>query len=313
MATLKQVKTGQKTELLFDHLFGLACTEPDTALFDASVSPRHASIIWARGAWLLRDYSASGTYVNDESVFPGSDLELKAGDEVKFGGLEQEAWLLLNVDPPTPLLFSLSKGVGNIFLKENIMLPTVDGSKQSVCQVSEGRWIYQNGLAALILKNGDRLGAKESMWRFVEPASNSGAPTGPSDQVLGLTEKASIQSVFQVSQNEEHVSLKLKVNELEIDLKQRIHHYLLLMLARKRIQDKSQGFGPDEQGWLDKGELCHAVGLNESHLNIQIHRFRKQLSMALPIDVNLPKIIDKRHGQIRFDSSDIRICGGFQM
>ena len=82
---------------------------------------------------------------------------------------------------------------------------------------------------------------------------------------------------FDVSQNEEHVSLQVDVDGKVNHLGERNHHYLILMLARQYIQDVGLELLPSECGWIDKNVLCRMLGQNESHLNIQVFRFRKQI------------------------------------
>ena len=50
-----------------------------------------------------------------------------------------------------------------------------------------------------------------------------------------------IEFNFAASQNEEHVSLKLVVNNSIIEFGERNHHYLLLLMARQRVNDQEKG------------------------------------------------------------------------
>ncbi len=94
------------------------------------------------------------------------------------------------------------------------------------------------------------------------------------------------------------------------DLVKRNHHYLMLLLARKRLEDRENGISEEEQGWMDKGQLCKMLGLSESHINILVYRFRKQVISLLPRSLNFPQAIERRNGEIRFAYKDIDISGG---
>jgi len=61
---------------------------PDNSLHldHASVSSRHAEIVFENDSWLLRDLeSTNGTFVNEEQV---SEALLKDGDHIRFGGVD---------------------------------------------------------------------------------------------------------------------------------------------------------------------------------------------------------------------------------
>ena len=57
---------------------------------------------------------------------------------------------------------------------------------------------------------------------------------------------------FNVSQDEEETQLSLRVDDQEMDLGTRSHHYLLLLLARTRIQDKDAGHESDVQAGVPR-------------------------------------------------------------
>lgn len=53
---------------------------------EATVSRRHAMLVWAEGRWLIEDLgSANGTFVNDQRVPFGSPHPLRHGDRICVG------------------------------------------------------------------------------------------------------------------------------------------------------------------------------------------------------------------------------------
>jgi hypothetical protein len=116
-----------------------------------------------------------------------------------------------------------------------------------------------------------------------------------------------IVAYFKVSQNEEHVSLQLKLDQQELQLHERNHHYLLLLLARQRIDDKLAQFADSEQGWLDKDVFADMLQLSETHINIHLYRFRQQLLKVLPKGQPMPQLIERRKGELRFNCTDVHI------
>lgn len=124
----------------------------------------------------------------------------------------------------------------------------------------------------------------------------------------------SIQLQFQVSHDEEHVTLRAELDDgRRIDFGERIHHYLLLTLARQRSQDWHQGFDEATQGWLEMEALCGMLGMDASHVNIQIHRARKQLKGLLSGSVDADDLIERRVGSLRLRSRRFRIYRGSRL
>ena len=116
---------------------------------------------------------------------------------------------------------------------------------------------------------------------------------------------------FQTSLNEEHTFLNVSHgNKRKIDLGERAHHYCLLTLARRRLNDAKNGLDPSSQGWVELAQLSKSLGLEPEHLNIQIFRARTQLVNALPQLAQLPSIIERRRGELRFGAHHFCIVRG---
>ena len=170
-----------------------------------------------------------------------------------------------------------------------------------------GEWICESDSGVSVLASGDLVGTNECVWQFME--AKTVAPTLQLE-AQAQADAADIAVSFEVSQNEEHVALKINIDHLEYDLGERNHHYLLLLLARQRITDKQAGIDDAEQGWVEKERLSQMLGQSETHINIQVYRFRKQLIKALPPSLVLPQVIERRTGEIRFVYDNVSIVGG---
>ena len=92
---------------------------------------------------------------------------------------------------------------------------------------------------------------------------------------------AAISLHFDVSLDEEHVFLSITQDQRRLDLGERVHHYALLTLARRRLADRASGIDPHSQGWIDTELLSKMLGLEAAHLNIQIFRMRRQIALAM--------------------------------
>lgn len=107
--------------------------------------------------------------------------------------------------------------------------------------------------------------------------------------------------VFCLSQDEESTELRLEGATQLIDFDIRSHHYLTVLLARYRSEDMAKMIDKHLQGWVSIDKLTNDLGLTESHVNIQIHRARKQLADKLKtLNLSGPMLIKrkKRAGQI---------------
>ncbi|NQY33362.1 MAG: hypothetical protein HRT37_00040 [Alteromonadaceae bacterium] len=122
-------------------------------------------------------------------------------------------------------------------------------------------------------------------------------------------EYQNVNLIFCVSLNEEHVEIIINKDQLFYSLGIKVHNYILLLLARKIIEDKAIGFPKQEWGWISKHSLLDMLKINVNHLNIQIYRAKKSVSV---IDNVLSKrLFESRPGEVRLGPTDLIIdkCG----
>lgn len=301
--------TEEQVILLIQHIFGRHPNTSHTVLKNPDASRMHATIFWDGQHWLLQDSSSNGTYVNGKLILPGSKQCLAKDDKIHFASLKGDTWQMLDVRPPKSLLIPVSTGLKTIELDNFSVLPNEESPEITLYMSPNGHWVCESQSGISVLKTGDLVGCNKQTWRFIEARASEETKYLESNV---LPNSPQIGIFFDVSQNEEHVSFKFRMGDYEFDLGQRNHHYLMLLLARRRIQDKENGLDTDEQGWIDKDQLAKMLGLNESHINIQVYRFRKQVVELLPRSYNLPPAIERRTGEIRFAYDDINISGGVQ-
>lgn len=119
---------------------------------------------------------------------------------------------------------------------------------------------------------------------------------------------------FNVSLNEEHTWLHIVCEgQRIISLGERIHHYSLLTLARRRLADANRGYESDSQGWLSIEQLSKMLALDAKYLNIQIFRARQQCRKHLPDATSIATLIERRRGEIRFGRHSFRIMRGAKL
>lgn len=307
MGKLVNKETDEQATLLIQHIFGRHPSTSHTILINPDASRMHATIFWDGEEWLLQDSSSNGTFVNGQLVLKGSKHRLHKGDLICFGNMRGDNWCLEDVSPPKSLLVPVTDGLDMVELVDLAVLPDEENPEVTLYMSPNGHWVCESPLGISVLKSGDLVGTSEQTWRFIEARASEETQRleqadMPRSHQLGI--------YFDVSQNEEHVSLKFRMDDAEYDLGQRNHHYLLLLLARKRLEDKVAGVDEAEQGWIDKEDLSRMLGQSENHINIQVYRFRKQIVSVLPKAMSLPQPIERRTREMRFAYGDIEITGG---
>jgi hypothetical protein len=131
------------------------------------------------------------------------------------------------------------------------------------------------------------------VWRISEVPSNRWPLVDPPASRFQL---ADAHLSFAVSSDEEHVQLHLSVGGRTFDMGSRGHNYLLLTLARRRLEDSSRGFADTACGWIVHGDFTHDPMMCPPRLNIDVCRIRKQFAA---IGIAAPASIVERRPRAR--------------
>ena len=302
MATLQRLSDQQPLIVQTNHTIGRDSANY-TVINRPQISRHHAVILWDGDRWRLKDTSTNGTYINDQRAPSGQFVDLNEGEHLRFGLESEDTYRIENLKAPTTCLIPVTPHSPVIDLHDVVILPVEE--KEITIYLSENsQWTCQTYDHSFVLNNGDLVGSDSQQWRFMD------AYASQATAIVESTPKDDIVFVFDVSQNEEHVSLTLAINQDKFDLGERNHHYLLLVLAKKRLEDKNNDMRDQDQGWIDKDLLSKMLGQVEQHINVQIHRFRKHVTATLPNNNTLHQIIERRPGEVRFAYNSIEIHGG---
>lgn len=320
MARLQNQQSLEETILLPVHVFGRQPGNTDTCLPGSEASRLHASISWDGQRWALKDSSTNGTYINGMKVAPNRLHTLRLNDVLHFGkyfgNISGDGWKITNLDAPCSMLVPVVSGLPILQLKSILQLknmaalPSEDEIITTVYPSSNGCWLCESDQGIAVLRSGDLVAAGGKMWRFVEVRPSIKTQE---NERFKFSENHYIKLHFFVSQNEEHVSLTITINNQTFDLGERSHHYLILQLARKKLADDKASVDEKEQGWLDRNHLCKMLGLDVMHLNTQCYRFRKQVADLISMDAPVPQIIEARVGELRIHYAAIEIEGGLKL
>ncbi len=307
MATLLNTENGEKIILRSQHIFGRHPGSANTVLNNPQASRIHASLLYNGSHWLLQDTSTNGTFINGEHFVQGAKHRLNAGDIINFGDSSTANWKLLDVNAPKNLLIPMTDNLTLIELDDIVVLPNEESPQVMLYQSPQGHWLCEDQSGVVTVQSGHKITTRVGSWYFVAAdtleETRLAAPSTTDDF-------PAIEINFEVSQNEEHVSLSIALDNQLINLGHRTHHYLLLLLARQRLADNDAGLDDNEKGWVDREILSKNLGMDESHINIQIYRLRKQMTKAIPSFPVLLQIIQRRRGELRFACDSVRINGG---
>ncbi|UAA39257.1 FHA domain-containing protein [Paraneptunicella aestuarii] len=301
------------------HLFGRKHQVVNTYLEHPNVSRIHMLIEWKNGAWVLKDKSTNGVWLNDSRVQMEQEYPLTVGDTIVLPESTDIAFTVVDLDQPKDVLISSTESGESqeniprvIFLDQLNLLPDELSPEIVLSYDSENStWMCENteSMVAHPIVEGDTIHFGNNIWKFITGADQSDVPTAE----LEGNEALDLKYIFRISQDEELAELKIRNKDSVIDLDVRSHHYLTALLARYKKQEPEQDNGLDEclKGWVSIKQLSKDLGLNESHINIQIHRARKQLmEHCQRIGLNVPDIIERRRGYVRFAAEQFSIFKG---
>ncbi len=270
------------------------------------VSTVHAELRWTGADWELKDLgSRNGTFLNGRRLDPSLPTRLDKGAKIAFGRPEQE-WELLDTSPPPVMVVPLGGGEPVVLQDDFIGLPSSDDPRAMIYRTTDGAWALESGAAApRALVDLETFEAVGRLWRFSCADLPPATLAVPGDAGKGRFELRELGLRFSVSRDEEHVHLEMSRPGQEVDMGSRKHNYLLLTLARRRLEEGAQGLPETSCGWIDQEELAHDPSMAPPQLNIDVFRIREQFAKAGVIDA--AGIIERRSGQLRVGTSRISI------
>jgi len=276
----------------------------DLRLERRQVSAQHAAIFWTGRNWMVRDLgSRNGTFVDQRRIPPGEQYPLKEGSVLAFGQM-LEAWELASAQSP-PETAAVNATSGEVTLPEDGLLTLSDPEGDALVFLGSEGWVCEREEGVRPIVDGEELCLGSSRWT-VRINARTGPVTGaiapPSELSL-----AGLELVFQISRDEEHVQVSARANGRTIDLGARSHNYLLVTLARRRIQNAQAGLPDTSCGWIYQEDLAHDPSMALPQLNIDVFRIRKQFAAVGVVDA--ASIIERRPRtrQLRIGTSRLTI------
>lgn len=296
----KHNNTQQEIMVHIHHTFGRS-SKSDTVFTQGDISHLHALIRWTGHQWKLFNYSKNGSSVNNVTLNEEQSIELTEGDTITFG--TQEQWCLTDASAPQSFIQSYNNNT-IIELDALHVLPSEEQPDITLYKVLHNQWVCENSTTTTPLSSGDTISCEEDHWIFTH--------NDPIEDTLDshpiITEQNYLQ--FSVTPDEESVVITYHHNGETIDLGERVHHYILLVLARLRLEDHNKGEIPENQGWIDIDQLLEMLNVKRKHFNIQLYRLRQQVTQLFPQHPLNTTLVERRAQKIRMGYPRFTIIGG---
>ncbi len=242
-------------------------------LSNPHASSEHATVTWTGLHWEIKDLgSRNGTFVDGAKIDPGKAVKLAEGSRLAFGDPDA-AWVVLNDEPPSALAIDLESGDMKLAVDGLIALPNEDAPELTYYQNATGDWIEESAEETRFAVDQEVVQAGGRSWRIQLPFVSDHTPLLQLDMTL---EAVSLN--FAVSRDEERVEITISHRGVDRTLDPREHGYVLLTLARARLEDES--LPPQERGWRERTQLERMLAMDSNALNVAIHRARQQFLAA---------------------------------
>lgn len=304
MATIENTITKKTIYLNSQHIFGRS-PHSSTQLNAKDVSKSHATLYWQGGLWHIKDHSRNGTAVNGNFLH-NSIERLAKGQVINFGKDPATHWKVLDIAPPLNYLELLAPEQTIIPLEAYYALPNEENPEIAFFCTPDRQWKAERAGETLELEHHQVFVCNGQEWRFVR-----------NELVDETVDYGRIKQhawfEFTLSTDQEKIDIKITVNELVMDLGEHTYNYLLLALARKRLEDIEAGYELKDQGWQSTENLTKELTKDEMkdvdqyNLNLRIHRIRKDLQKLKPHGSQFVNVIERRKGEIRFGHPKIKI------
>ncbi len=325
MAYLVNQQGKKRCYLYAHHSLGRFSYSVDTIVSHPCVSKIHAIIEWKHQQWCIRDISSNGTWLNNKKLVKEQPQFLQLGDIINLVNGENYTFEVHDLSPPCDLLTPYpatehtdlngqKKERDAIVLQSYHLLPNEKKPEVALkLDLLSKQWlieyINEPDIKPRLLNEADVVTIAHQQWQL----KHSRIEDCTQIQIKPQLSVNELFCLFELSPNEEITKLKVMSADDITNLQTRSHHYLTLTLARYRAEDARKGLPSEEQGWVHTERLVRDLGVDMAHLNIQIHRSRKQFSDMLTNVSNAENVIERQLRQVRFACPTFEIHKGHKL
>lgn len=222
-------------------------------------------IAWTGESWEVRDLSsANGTWLDGRRLGAGSRAVLARNARLGFGDSEGR-WILADDQPAGPIAREPRSGAIVQAVSGMLALPSNHDPRATVFCGPDGAWFVEIDHVSRPLSDPDTIEVDGCSWCIRLPQRERLRPTLTGEAPPRMLADATLW--FTPSLDEERVEVRVQSSDgCDTILPPRSCHYVLLVLARLRLQD--------QQGWVNAGDLAEMLRYSPERLNIEIYRAR---------------------------------------
>lgn len=217
-------------------------------------------------------------------------------------GSPNQVWRLVDASPPVAMAIAIDGDPAApeeiVFAERGLLvLPSQEDPELTVYRAQSGGWFCEHGSENRLLENGAALETRGRLYRFASPEIVAGTMgleqmgTGRGTDLHNMSVRHT-RITFSVSADEENVDVGIGPAESPQMIKNRAHFYLLLTLARFRIEDVANGLPESQAGWRYAEEVCRQLRIPSEQLNVQIFRIRRDFGNTGFVDA--AELIERR-------------------
>ncbi|MFV8754886.1 FHA domain-containing protein [Nannocystaceae bacterium ST9] len=300
MGSIKHAVTGED-RMLPEHAVLGRSPNCDIVIRSSKASAEHAVLRWTKGGWRVVDLASSnGTWVAGKKLAAGESSELELDSPVSFGSMA-ETWVLSSAEPPEPFVRGEDRDLP--IVDGLLALPSEDDPRLTI-GYDAGEWFAEHEGGRQPVEDRERLRIS-GRWQLFLPVRTLPQTEAESGRVCDA------ELIVRHDPTEEHVTAQLEPRSgPPVDLGHHAHHVVLLELGRILLEDRARGVDPEREGWVHSGDLSQRVGADVTHLNIMIHRLRRQLATAGILDSANIVERQRRTGMLRVGPRSVRVIRG---
>lgn len=310
MGRLVNTYSGETIYLKHYNSFGRRFNHVDVLVSAPEVSNLHAILEWTGNHWTLKDISLNGIWIDGCKINKHAPVPLAIGQIVNFSQINIASWLIDDLSPPISMLVPLVHSENVIELNQYNLLPNKESPTLAIYHDStKHTWFKQdilsgNNLAEQRseLAQGELISLDGGIWRtvFVDQTDFT------RDHHESSLDLSNSEIEFNVSLDEEDIKVNLHNNGNRLALGEKSHNYLLLYLARSRLQQHQKNIHDYDVGWVNNAVISKELGLDEQHINILVFRLRQHFSQFLGTS-DAEKIVERKRGKTRIGISAERL------
>jgi len=268
------------------------------------VSGEHAVFLWTGQDWELRDLgSRNGTWLEGRQLQPGERATVRAGDRVAFGN-PGATWVLASEAAPGAAAIGANAVVEAV--DEFLALPSLDDPQVIVERDPEQGWRLIRDGDAVPAEDGAEITLATGTWRLTIPSEVAPVPmTAEMRDISQIMNAISTRGIeIAVSADQEYIEVTVVLGGERHQLPPRVHHELLLALARQRLADRDTGVAASEEGWVYTSDLRKMLAVSANQFYVMSHRCKRELET-----LGLDGVLEKRRTshQVRLGLRDLAV------